>query len=208
MPAHVAEFAPEQNLAVRLHRHASDGGVRIGIEVRVERAIGMHPRDVAPRDPAHGGYLAPEQNLAVRLHRHAMDVAVRIGIEVRVERAVGIQPREADAVDPAHLLEFAPDQNLAVRLHRHAMDEAVHIGIEARVEHAVGVALAVGIEPGDVVATGPERVIEFAREQNLAVRLQRHAFDFASSVARNDSIQISHEVHVERAVGIDPGDAF
>ena len=91
--AHGFEFAPEQNPAVRLHRHATDGAVRVGIEARVERAVGIQPRDVLARDPAHPEEFAPDQNLAVRLHHHAIDdVAVHIGIEAHVDRAVGVDP--------------------------------------------------------------------------------------------------------------------
>ena len=81
------EGATEQHLAIRLHRQAKDAAARIGIEVHVQRAVGIKPGDAVARHSEHGGKGTPDQHLAIRLHGYARYGAVRIGIKVRIEIA-------------------------------------------------------------------------------------------------------------------------
>ena len=63
------ETAAEQNLAVGLHRDARDKTVRTGIKARIQRAIGVQPRDVIARLAEHRAELTPDDDLAIGLYR-------------------------------------------------------------------------------------------------------------------------------------------
>ena len=63
------EIPAKQHLAIRLNQHAPNGVVRVGVEDRIQGAVGIESRDVVPWCAQHGTKISREDRLPIRLHR-------------------------------------------------------------------------------------------------------------------------------------------
>ncbi len=215
-------IAPPVSTAVKVPPRKIEPSLRIaialtpelepGIKGRVQRAVGVDPRDevAGGRDVSvdvEGGEIPADHDLAVGLDPNRVDRRIGVGREAGVDRAVGIEPGDVigrvegaaggrDAVGRRiggirlKFGEVARHVELAVRRHLDVKDR----GIGARVKR--GVDRAVGIEPGDAVAgqdgagSGVRDGVEGAAEQDLPAgkegdhegRPVQHRGEFASSV--------------------------
>ena len=182
----IRERAARQNFAIRLQRERRDeiAGPGAEINAHVERTIRAQPRDPVFPHAAEHRERAADHDPAVRLHRDGGDEFVRThaesGIEARVQRAVHIQAHEVRVRDAVGRDERAADQQPAIglphhRVHRAARDHAA--ALEGRVHRAVRVQTR---QP----AGGHARdVVEFAANNQLAIRLQGHGPDRAIGAA-------------------------
>jgi len=146
------EGSPDQDLAVGLHRHGLDAVGGVGIEVGVERTVGIEPRQTVAVSRTGGtvgsqlGEIAADQNPAVGLQRDGVDHVVGARVEAVVEGAIGVEARHKGvrklgrSVAGRDRREGAADYNLPVGLDRHGQDSAVGVGIgKRRVDRTVGV---------------------------------------------------------------------
>ena len=77
------ESATEQNFAIRLHRDQSHIGIGVGIEIGVQRTVGIEPRDVMARHAEDGAKVAGDDDPPIRLLRRGVDGEAN---EIQIER--------------------------------------------------------------------------------------------------------------------------
>ena len=106
------------------------------VEIRIERAVAIKPRDVHASVALHRIKKAADEYLAVGLERNTANFSSEgripkyVGPERAVERAIRIQSRGVRKILAPHLAESASCENLPVRLAR----KHVNDGVCARIE--------------------------------------------------------------------------
>ena len=190
-----------------LQEEGVDGGVGVGVERAVERAVGIETRDPAAdarrgvADGLDGGKRAADDDLAVGLDGDDVDGIVRLGIELGIGVTVEVEPHEAGthsrlAAFGVERGEGAAGEHFAVTLEREAEDGGVRAGVVGGVEGAVGV------EARDVVAHDGADGAERAADDDLAVGLDHDRGDLRGEAAAD----IGVERGVEGAVGVETGE--
>ena len=115
-------------------------------------------------------------------------------IERRVECAIGVDARDEVGVGAVVNRERTGDQNLAVGLE----DRAVHRAVRTGAGHERHVQRAVAIQPREIRAVHGVQSRECARDDHLAIRLDRHGLHRAAHVdARRGERRIHARVEVE-----------
>ncbi len=201
------EPATDQDFFVALHGQRDDVAVGTRIEIRIDSAVGVEPPDVAarrrPGATAEPREEAPDEDLSIRLLRddEHSNGAGCARVEARVDRAVSVEaadvpPRRCARPAATECREPAADQDLSIGLDRDGANLAVRSGVEA------GVHRTVRVEPADVAPRRRAGPAPEAREEpgddDLPVGLNGQLEDGV--------VGPRIEVHVERAVSVEPAD--
>ena len=144
------EPAPDDHLAIALHRDRKDVAVGIGgagsrksvLKATVHAAVGIDPRNGVAGHTVDRREATPDEHLAIALDRDRGNDAWRLFrasypgksiLKLAVQRAVCVQPGNIGATDTIDHGEFAPDQHLPVALHRDGRDarNRIDVGIDA-----------------------------------------------------------------------------
>src|SRR5690606_5951836 len=97
---------------------------------RIQRAVGIEPRQAFARCPANLGEAATYQDLSVRQGDEGADestVDLRVA-ERAVQRTVRVQPRHPPALRTVYGTETAADDDPVVRQHGHRVDIGIGRG--------------------------------------------------------------------------------
>ena len=138
-PVGLAGQCPAEVVAAEVDRGDARGG-----EGRVQRTVGLEPRDLDV--PALGAREAADQELAVGGHHHGRGAADRspadhlpaVAVEGGVQRAVGLQPHHGDLQ-----ARVSGEDDLPVGLQRRSVDGLV---VGAEVDDALAARAEGGVE--------------------------------------------------------------
>ena len=222
------ELTADHDIAVRSERDGDDVAAKVGVELRVEGAVGIEPGEAV----AGGGVFvagrlerrkrAAENDLAVALHGERGHGVVGIRIEFGIDGAVGVEA--GDAIARRHDAgagrlqggEATRDHDLAIadggargareirglELRNEGEDDAVGVRVVGGVERAIGV------EAGHVVAGGGGGAGlhggEATADDEFAVGLEREGIHLRERAARDVRV----ECKVEGSVGVEAGHAI
>ena len=169
------EIAPDQNLAIGLHRDGVHRAHRPttagGVKSTIDRAVGIQAHDALHRRAVEAEELATHENLPVALHRQRKDRAVGSGPDVEglVQHAPGGQPREIRLIRPIHPRKIATNEHRPV----HRRDRrGVHDRVRTRARIERDIQRAVRIEPRHAHRRAAVDGGEIARHQQLAVGVE------------------------------------